>query len=58
MDIKHIGNIRALCDRRKPASLREDMGKPWYRSAGRGKERRLLNEKPYRICTACIKALP
>ena len=51
--VRHIGIMRALCDRRKHASLREDLGVERYRILGI--KERFKGEAPYRICPACIK---
>lgn len=53
INIKHIGIMRALCDGRKRASLREDLGADRYRQLGISE--RLRDQAPYRICRACIK---
>lgn len=56
LPIKHIGILRAICDRRRNAYLRTDLGADRYRQLG-VKERH-VGQAPYRICPACIKALP
>ena len=52
---KHIGIIYALCDRRKSASLREDLGVERYKQLG-VKERH-VGQEPYRICPKCIRCV-
>lgn len=56
LPIRHIGNLSAICDRRRRASLREDLGEERYRQLG-VKERH-VGEAPYRICPKCIAKLP
>lgn len=51
--IRHIGVCRALCDGRKRASLREDLGAERYKQLG--VKERFKDEAPYRICPECIK---
>lgn len=55
LPIKHIGIFRALCDGRKRAMLREDLGVERYRTLG--VKERLEDQEPYRICPACIKVV-
>lgn len=54
--IKHIGLGRAICDRRRAAYLRTDLGEARYRRLG--VRERFKGEEPYRICERCIAALP
>ena len=51
--IKHIGINRALCDGRKKAHLREDLGVDRYKQLG--VKERFKGEAPYKICPACIR---
>lgn len=51
-EIKHIGNVLALCDRKKSANLREDLG--YSRYAKLGIEERFRDQLPYRICKKCL----
>lgn len=53
LPIKHIGIMRALCDRRRKANLRSDLGADRYRQLG--VKERFRGEEPYRICPSCIK---
>ena len=55
LSIKHIGIMHALCDGRKRADLREDLGVERYR--GLGVKERLRDQEPYRICPECIKVV-
>lgn len=50
---RHIGIGRALCDGRKRAELREDLGPERYRLLG--VKERFAGQEPYRVCAACIK---
>lgn len=52
LPIKHIGLMRALCDRRKRAYLREDLGVDRYKVLGVSEL--FVGEAPYRICARCI----
>lgn len=56
LPIRHIGIFSAICDRRRKANLRTDLGEERYRQLG-VKERH-LGEAPYRICPKCIGKLP
>lgn len=56
LPIKHIGIMQAICDRRRNANLRSDLGADRYRQLG--VKERFVGEAPYRVCPACIKALP
>lgn len=56
LPIKHVGIFAALCDGRKKANLRDDLGVERYKQLG-VKERH-LGEAPYRICPECIAAVP
>ena len=53
--IRHIGVIRALCNPKIPAGLREDLGGDRYRQLG--VRERFKDELPYRICVKCIRAV-
>jgi hypothetical protein len=53
LPVRHIGEIFALCDRRKRANLRPDLGAERYRQLG--VKERFVGEAPYRVCPACIK---
>ncbi len=56
LPIEHIGIPRALCDGRKRAYLRSDLGEDRYKQLGVSE--RFKDQAPYKICAACIKALP
>lgn len=56
LPIRHIGLMQAICDRRRTADLRTDLGADRYRQLG--VKERFVGEAPYRVCPACIKALP
>lgn len=49
---RHIGILRAICDRRRKADLREDLEVKRYLRLGI--KERLLGEAPYKVCRACI----
>jgi hypothetical protein len=48
--------MRAICDRRRAAYLRTDLGAERYRALG--VKERFKNEAPYRVCAKCIAKLP
>ena len=56
LPIKHIGIIQAICDRRRSANLRTDLGEERYLQLGVKERHR--GEDPYRICPECIAKLP
>ena len=53
LPIKHIGVFRALCDRRKRAMLRADLGVERYKQLG--VKERFEGQEKYRVCPVCIK---
>lgn len=55
LPIKHIGIPSAICDRRRPANLRNDLGEARYKQLG--VKERFVGEEPYRICPKCIAKL-
>ena len=55
LPLKHIGNLMAICDRRKRANLREDLGAERYKQLG--VKERLEGETPYKVCPRCIAKL-
>lgn len=56
LPIKHIGIMYAICDRRRNAHLRTDLGVERYKQLG--VKERFKGEAPYRICPRCIAKLP
>ena len=54
-EIRHIGNILAVCNPNLWANLREDLGVSRYKILG--VRELMLDETPYRICKRCIKTI-
>lgn len=53
VEIQHIGNGSAICNKRIPANLREDLGYERYRQLG--VRERFLGQDSYRICGNCLR---
>lgn len=54
-NIKHIGNVLAICNRSISANLREDLGLKRYKQLG--VKELFKNENPYRVCGNCLKVI-
>lgn len=52
IEIRHIGNVLALCNKNVSASIREDLSYKRYKHLGVSE--RFKNEEPYRICKRCL----
>jgi hypothetical protein len=55
VEIRHIGDVLALCNKNISAGLREDLGYKRYKQLGVSE--RFKDEKPYRICERCLKII-
>jgi len=58
LKIKHIGIVFAVCSKKITVgsnSLREDLGYERYKQLGVNEQ--FAGEKPYRICTRCLKKI-
>lgn len=53
--VRHIGIMVSLCNKKYKANLRTDLGYNRYLSLGI--HERFINEKPYRICSKCLKVI-
>jgi len=53
--IVHIGNVLAICNKNIFANLRKDLGYERYKQLG--VKERFRDQKPYRICKNCLRAI-
>ena len=52
VEIRHIGDVVALCNKNVSAGLREDLEYKRYKQLGVSE--RFKDEEPYRICKRCL----